>query len=588
MARELELFRRTFIAAVASTLAACKPGETPAHPRARTSGRPKPAASPATAELDTATVAAAERVLGVEYTDAERTLLLGNLQQQVAIAQQRRARPHPNALAPATVFDPRLPGSKLRVAKDRLRPPVVAAGKTPGDEEAIAFASLPQLGAWLRAGTLTSVRLTELYLQRLEAIGPALQCTVTLTRDRALQQARRADAELAAGRVRGPLHGIPWGAKDIIDTARIRTTWGAEPFVDRVPEHDAAVVRALDDAGAVLVAKLSTGALAYGDIWFGGRTRNPWNPREGSSGSSAGPAAAVAAGLCAFALGTETLGSIVSPCMRCGTTGLRPTFGRVPRTGTMALCWSLDKVGPITRFVDDAALVLAAIHGRDDGDPASRRLPYAFDARRSAKGLRVGFVEAWFADEASTAVDRQALDALKAIGVELVPIEIPALPYTPLLTILLAEAATAFEALTLDGRDDQLGWQSADAWPNTFRAARFLSAVDLVAADRLRREAMIAFDRTFANIDAVFGPSFAGSMLLATNCTGHPSLTLRAGFVERAPEPDVDGRKAEDQSAASCPHGITLWGHLYDEGTLCTIGRALQAELAVAARHPSM
>jgi Asp-tRNA(Asn)/Glu-tRNA(Gln) amidotransferase A subunit family amidase len=578
-----ELFRRTFIAAVASTLAACKGRETTTAPAS------EPASPPAKVPtgLDAATVAAAERVVGIEYTDAERVQLLRTLQQQIELAQARRAHAQPNTLAPATVFDPRLPGTVLRVEKDRLRLPD-APRSQPVDDTAIAFASLPELAAWLRAGSLTSTRLTEIHLRRLETIGPSLACTVTLTRDRALAQARRADEELAAGRARGPLHGIPWGAKDLLDTKGIATTWGAEPFRDRVPDRDAAVVRALDDAGAVLVAKLSTGALAYGDIWFGGRTRNPWNLREGSSGSSAGPAAAVAAGLCAFALGTETLGSIVSPSMRCGITGLRPTFGRVPRSGCMALCWSLDKIGPMTRFVDDAAIVLAAIHGRDLDDPASRRLPYAFDAHRAAKGLRVGYVEAWFGREQANDVDRQALEALRRTGVELVPIEIPALPYDALLAILFAEAAAAFEAITLDGRDDELSWQGDEAWPNTFRAARFISAVDLVGADRLRREAMLALGRAFAPVDAVFGPSYADPMLLATNCTGHPSVTLRAGFVDRPPEPDVDGRKADDQRDSACPHGVTLWGHLYDEGTLCTIARALEAELAVARRRPAI
>jgi Asp-tRNA(Asn)/Glu-tRNA(Gln) amidotransferase A subunit family amidase len=416
-----------------------------------------------------------------------------------------------------------------------------------------------------------------------------------LTEARARAQAQRADDELARGRYRGPLHGVPWGAKDLLDTAGVPTTFGAEPYRDRVPAGDAAVVSRLDEAGAVLVAKLSLGALAYGDIWHGGRTNNPWNLAEGSSGSSAGSAAAVVAGLVGFAIGTETLGSIVSPCMRTGATGLRPTFGRVSRVGAMPLCWSLDKIGPLARTVEDCALVLAAIGGHDPRDPSSLDVPLAFDFRAEVAGLRVGFSPPWFAGAGATELDRAVLPALRRLGVETVELSLPDLPYDSLVLILLAESAAAFEELTLSDRDDLLTWQETAAWPNTFRLARFISAVDLVQADRLRRRVMQALDEVFAGVDAVVSPSYEGPLLVATNFTGHPSLTLRVGFQELPTRDeltlsDAQRKRTQAPSAAGqthrVPHAITLFGRLFDEGTLCRLGRALEAELSVWAERP--
>jgi Asp-tRNA(Asn)/Glu-tRNA(Gln) amidotransferase A subunit family amidase len=352
-----------------------------------------------------------------------------------------------------------------------------------------------------------------------------------------------------------------------------------------VPSRDATVVARLHAAGAVLVAKLTTGALAYGDIWDAGVTRNPWNPIEGSSGSSAGPAAAVAAGLVGFAIGTETLGSIVSPSMRCGAVGLRPTFGRVPRTGCMPLCWSLDKIGPITRRVDDGMRVLSVIAGADGIDPGTRDVALDYDASARVAGLRVGHVPAWFERDGNDA-DRSALAALRGLGVDLREVQVPEVDIDPLWTVLFAEAAATFERLVLDDRDDELDWQGADAWPNTFRAARFISAIDLVNADRVRRSVMNAFDRMFADVDAFVGPSFAGPMLVATNFTGHPCIVVRAGFVERAPEAGTDGTLPADPRPFTAPHGISLWGRLDDEGTLGRLAVALERALAVADRRP--
>ncbi len=441
------------------------------------------------------------------------------------------------------------------------------------------------LSRWIEQRKLTSERLTQLYLGRLERFNPKLRCVITLTRELALTQARKADQEIRAGRYRGPLHGIPWGAKDLIDTAGIPTTYGAEPFRNRVPAQDAAVVTRLNDAGAVLVAKLSMGALALNDIWFGGQTMNPWLLEEGSSGSSAGPGAATAAGLVGFAIGSETGGSIVGPSMRCGITGLRPTYGRVPRTGAMTLCWSLDKLGPMTRGVEDALLVLQAISGPDAGDLSSVASTLDFDAGTTVDKLRVGYFPAWMKESPATDVDRAALETVKKLGMVPVEVTIPDWPYDSLNLILFAEAAAAFEELTLGGGLNQLKVQVPDAWPNIFRQARFLSAVDFVQADRLRRKVANEMARVFSQVDLLLVPSLRDEMLTITNFTGHPSLTFRAGFVEVSEArsdwaPDPAAPLPKFSPPRRVPHGITLIGRLFDEGTLGRAGIALERSLA--------
>ncbi|MCG8696240.1 MAG: amidase [Minwuiales bacterium] len=538
-------------------------------------------------------IAEAEKLFGVTYRGSDRAMLTETVAGQIERVLARRQVTLPNALPPATVFSIDPPKQPRR--KGRLRRSGGRAGPLPDNEEDIAFAPLTALSAWIRNRRLSSVRLTEIYLDRLKRFGPKLECVVTLTEELALKQAGRADAEIAAGRYRGPLHGIPWGAKDLLDTAGIATTWGAMPYRKRVPDQDAEVVRLLEEAGAVLVAKTTLGALASGDVWFGGQTRNPWNPDEGSSGSSAGSASATAAGLVGFSIGSETLGSIVSPCMRCGTTGLRPTFGRVPRTGAMALCWSLDKIGPICRSVEDTALVLAAINAFDAQDPGSRDVVFDFDAKAALEGLRVGYAPDWFEGEDATDADRAALAATKSAGLELVEIALPDLPYQSLYNILFAEAASSFEDLTLNGRVDQLVRQDSEAWPNMFRQARFLSAVDHIQTDRFRRLVMQMMAGLFDGLGAILGPSFAGSMNVITNFTGHPSLTLPAGFVERTVRKSqarsiggaapVETGKGEVRTV---PHGVTLWGPLFEEGTLCRIGMGLEAALGVRDRRPPL
>ena len=541
-------------------------------------------------------IEAAERLAGVTYTREERELMLDNLDGQIEGARARRALTLENHVPTASRFDPRLPGFRPPPPQAPIRPSATDPGPLPDSEEDIAFAPVTVLSRWIARGDLSSRRLTEIYLRRIETFAGMLECFVTVTPELARAQADAADALLKAGTRLGPLHGIPYGLKDLFDTKDLRTTWGAAPYRDRTPERDARVVELLRAAGAVLLGKTTLGALAYGDIWFGGKTRNPWNLEEGSSGSSAGSASATAAGLCAFSIGTETLGSITSPSQRCGTTGLRPTFGRVSRAGGMALCWSLDKVGPICRSVEDCALVLAAVNGPDPADRSSIGAPFNFDATQGPDGLRLGHLPAAFEEEGATEVDHAALDAARRLGVEVIELTLPDLPYGSLIGGLFAEAAAAFEELTLTDRDDELVWQDKGAWPNAFRKARFLSAVDHVQLDRLRYRVMEALDGTFREVDAMIGPFMTGPMLVASNFTGHPCLHLRAGFLDSPTRSDPSlaggkldiGAAGEDARSHEVPQGISLWGPLFDEGRLLNLGMALEAELGVAARRPNL
>ena len=534
-------------------------------------------------KISAATLAEAEKLMRLAYTPAERALMLEGIEEELEWIAALRAVETPNDLAPAHAFDPRLPGRPVGSQKNTLALGGAYEAPFTDDEAAIAFASVAQLGRWLRSGALTSARLTEIYLARIARLDPTLNAFITVTPELARAQAEAADEALAAGSDRGPLHGVPYGLKDLADTAGVRTTWGAEPYKDRVPERDAEVVRKLQRAGAVLLGKTSCGAIAYGDRWFAARTRNPWNPEEGSSGSSAGSASAVAGGLCAFAIGTETLGSIVSPSERCGTVGLRPTFGRVSRDGFMSLCWSLDKVGPICRTVEDAAIVLSELNGFDADDEGSGRVGFAYDGAADVSGLRVGYVPAWF--EAGDDVDRAALEALRAIGVRVDEFPWPEMDFSPLAQIVEVESAAAFSELTLSNRDDELAWQGARAWPNTWRRARFISAVDYVQIDRLRRRAMQELAAAFEGFDALIGPHYAGGALLATNCCGQPQLALPAGYAQT---PTRRSGEPADESGVThrTPRGVSLWGDIFAEGKVLAIGRRLEAALGVAGSRP--
>ncbi len=570
--------RREFIltggvVAAASTLPASaigvqqdKPSQPPTEPP-----EPEDTKSEDGDTITEATFAEAEKLAGVRFTAKERTQMLRGIKGEVDRYHKRRSQELPNGLGPAAVVDPRFPGVRLVDVPNKVVRSNGSPGPLPSNDEDIAFAPVTTLSRWIQGRELTSQRLTEIYLKRLRSIGPKLECVVTLTAERAIRQAKIADNEIAAGKYRGPLHGIPWGAKDLLDTAGIKTTWGATPYKDRVPDDDAVVVKRLNEAGAVLVAKTTLGALAYGDRWFDGRTNNPWNLEQGSSGSSAGSAAGTAAGLFGFALGTETLGSIVSPCMRCGTTGLRPTFGRVARTGAMALCWSLDKIGAICRTVEDCALVLNVIRGADPEDPSSIDMPFEFDATQTVRGMRLGYSPKWFEGNRVSDLDRAVLEIVRRVGIELVEVELPDWPYGSLRTILSVEAAAAFEELTLSDRDDELVWQSPRAWPNSFRQTRFTPAIEFVQAQRFRRQVMEMMAGKFADIDAMISPSYAASLLLITNNTGHPSVTIRCGFNDNG-----------------TPHGITLLGRLFDEGTLCNIGMAIEKKLGVWDKRPTI
>ncbi len=536
--------------------------------------------------IDDATLAAAERLVGVEYTETERAQKRDNLSQQITFAQQRRAVPLANALPPATVFDPRLRGFAMP-AQAAMHVPDDAPPLPDADVD-IAFAPVRHLSAWIAGRKLNSERLTRIYLDRIRRLNPLLFCFATVTEDLALEQAARADALLAAGTWLGPLHGIPYAAKDVLDTAGIVTGWGAEPYANRVPETDATVVRQLAAAGAVLLGKTAVGALAFGDIWYGGRVRNPWNTEEGSRGSSAGSASATGAGLVGFAIGTETLGSIVTPAARCGVAGLRPTFGRVSRAGAMALCWSLDKVGPLCRSVDDTALVLAAINGFDAADDGSINAPFGWDATAPAKGMRVGYLAADFTDPRDVAI----LGAVRRLGAQVVPIALPDLPYPALQNLLHAEAAAAFEELTLENTDDRMTRQDPGAWPNSFRKARFLSAVDHIQLDRLRRRTMQEMDTLFGTIDVLLAPMETGAMTIIGNMTGHPALALRVGFSLQSTRQMPAYLNAPVQEAHGpaheVPHAISILAPLFDEAKALTLGRALEQALGVAARRPAV
>ena len=590
--------RREFIALTSlSLLSAATAQAQSQNPNPSTPGAPSafgtaPEVGP---EVSATTFAEAEKLVQFEMTASEGSVAAESWRRTMASIYERRTGPRKlefdPTLSPATLWNPILPGQHAAAQDDHFVRSKIDPGPLPSRDEDIAFSPVTKLSRWIEQRKLTSERLTQIYLKRIEQFDPKLRCIITLTRDLALAQARNADQEIAAGKYRGPLHGIPWGGKDLLDTAGIPTTYGAEPYRNRVPAKDAAVVQRLHDAGAVLIAKLSLGALALNDIWFGGQTMNPWLLEEGASGSSAGPGAATAAGLVAFAIGSETGGSIVAPSMRCGVNGLRPTYGRVARTGAMTLCWSLDKLGPMTRSVEDAVLVLKAITGQDPGDLASVPSKFNFDANASVSGLRVGYFPQWMKEAPATDVDRAALHTVKKIGMVPVEVSIPDWPYDSMFLILFAEAAAAFEELTLSGGIDQLKAQVPDAWPNVFRLSRFLSAVDFVQADRLRRKVAGEIARVFSEVDLLLVPSLRDEMLTITNFTGHPSLTLRAGFVEVSEArsdwaPDPNHPLPKFSPPRRVPHGVTLIGRLFDEGRLGQAGIALERAFAVVNERP--
>ncbi len=555
-------------------------------------------------------------IAGISVTDEQKKMMLEGLEQLRKSYTAIRELKMPNSVAPAFIFDP-VPGDMvLDTAKKPLKisaPPDVkalaAAVSTgvSGDSYALAFASVRELAELVKTRKVSSVALTKMYLARLKKYDPQLHFVITLTEERAMEHAAAADKEIAAGKYRGPLHGIPWGGKDLLAVKGYRTTWGAGGFEEQKFDYDATVVTRLDDAGAILIAKLTMGALAQGDLWFGARTRNPWNKRQGSSGSSAGSASAVAAGCVGFALGTETLGSISSPSTRCGCSGLRPTFGFVPKTGAMALSWTMDKIGPICRTVEDCALVMSAIYGQDGHDLSVQPAAFNWDANFNWKTLRVGYIKSAFdvptvpadaTQQQKANIERRiydakyattALDELRNMGVKLIPVEMPEFPFAAIVPVLEAESAAAFDDLTRSGRDKLLTGQEPFDWPNQFRIARFYSAVDYIQAMRARTLAIAAMEKLFTQVDVIVTPS-QGIQLQATNLTGHPAVILPNGVRgDGAPksESTEDGGLA-NAGGPGTPVSLTFLGALYSDARLAAFAKAYQDATSFQLQHPKL
>jgi Asp-tRNA(Asn)/Glu-tRNA(Gln) amidotransferase A subunit family amidase len=535
-------------------------------------------------------IAHAASVAGIDIADEHREMMLEGLNNYRTAYEAIRKLNLANSVAPAILFDPVLPGMKFETLKRPLRMSRARVMAVPKNIEDVAFFTVRELAELIRTRKISSVALTEMYLARLKRYDPLLKFVITLTEDRALAQAKEADRDLARGKYRGPLHGLPWGAKDLLAVRGYRTTWGAAGFEEQRIEEDAEVVQRLDRAGAVLVAKLTLGALAQGDVWFGGMTRNPWKTDQGSSGSSAGSCSATSAGCVAFAMGSETLGSISSPSTRNGSTGLRPTFGRIPRTGAMALSWTMDKLGPICRAVEDCALVFDAIYGPDGKDRTVRDFAFNWDATLEPHTLRVGYLPKEFEREPnaeqlaretaeqkarreeSKKFDRAALDVIQnKLGIKLIPLELPELPFQAMRPILVAEAAAAFDELTRSGRDKLLTAQARNDWPNTFRVARFIPAVEYINANRARTLGMEAMAKLFEKVDVIVTPTFSPQLLI-TNLTGHPAVILPHGFRES------DGT----------PLSITFLGNLYGEARLMAVARAYQEATDFHRKHPDL
>jgi len=534
-------------------------------------------AQPLTAQVSTnpitrEVVAHAEMLLGLDFSEAKLDMLLGGLQRRRTNYENLRKIPLSNSVPPALIFNPVPAGMTFDT---RHKPPHWSSPgkvKVPTNPDDLAFYSVGDLAVLIKSKKISSEQLTHLYLDRLKKYGPRLQCVITLTEELALDQARRADREIASGKYRGPLHGIPYGAKDLLAAKGFRTTWGSVPFKEQVINEDATVIQRLEQAGAVLVAKLTLGELAMGDVWYGGQTRNPWDPKQGSSGSSAGSAATVAGGLVAFAIGSETYGSIVSPSTVCGTTGLRPTFGRVSRAGAMTLSWSMDKLGPLCRSVEDCALVFNAIYGPDGIDQSVQNLPFNYDARTKITKLRIGYLKGDFDRAQSNKTnDLATIETLEKLGVKLIPVELPRYPINDLSFVLNTEGAAAFDELTRSGRDDLLVRQTAGAWPSTFRLARFVPAVEYLQANRIRYLLIQEFAKQLAGVDVFLAPSQEGNCLLMTNLTGHPCVVLSNGF-----------------TSEGLPRSICFIGRLYDEEKLLAVAGKLQDATPFHLRRPPL
>jgi Asp-tRNA(Asn)/Glu-tRNA(Gln) amidotransferase A subunit family amidase len=526
--------------------------------------------APAASAITTNDVMVAEKLFGLDLPADKLRMMLSGLRAQQRDYAVIRQIGVSNSVLPAVLFNPIPTG--LTFETKRLRPEWSPVPKmtAPARLEDAAFYSVEQLAALLKSRQITSVQLTGMYLDRLKKYGPKLNCVVTLMEDSALAQARRADQEIAAGHYRGPLHGIPYGVKDLLATQGTRTTWGAAPYTNQMFDDDATVVKRLNAAGAVLVAKLSLGELAMGDVWFGGQTRNPWDPARGSSGSSAGPAAATSAGLVGFAIGSETRGSIVSPCTVCGVTGLRPTYGRVSRTGAMSLSWTMDKLGPICRTVEDCALVFNVIQGPDGIDPTLYDLPFNYKAKMNLSKLRIGYLKSVFDRSPNNTNDLAALEKLRSLGAKLIPLEVPKYPKEIDALLLEVEAAAAFDELTRSGQDAQLASQQAWAWPNSMRQARFVPAVEYLRAQQVRAQLIAQMARLLQDIDAYVTPTMDDNDLGLTNLTGHPQVVVPDGFRN------------------GLPTSISFVGKLFGEADVLAVAKAYQDATGFHLQHPTL
>jgi Asp-tRNA(Asn)/Glu-tRNA(Gln) amidotransferase A subunit family amidase len=516
-------------------------------------------------------ITGAEKLIGLEFSKAQQDSMQKDLEENLESYQTLRKIPLNNSIPPALIFNPIPVGFRIPDEQFPIHWGVSDTFPLPQMTEELAFYPIKDLAELIRSRKITSTELTKMYLARLKKYGPQLECVITLTEDLALKQAAKADEEIAAGRYRGLLHGIPYGAKDLLAVKGYKTTWGAMPYKEQYIDENAAVIQKLEEAGAVLVAKLTLGALAWGDVWYGGKTRNPWNLEQGSSGSSAGSAAATAAGLVAFSIGTETWGSIVSPSTRCGDTGLRPTYGRVSRAGAMALSWSMDKIGPICRTVEDCAIVFNVIRGSDGMDQSVIDAPFNFTTDADLQKLKIGYLKSAFEQDTLNRENNQAtLAKLTEMGVNLIPIELPDIPVNSLSFILSAEAASAFDELTRSGRDSLLVRQNRNAWPNVFRASRFIPAVEYIQANRFRHVLIQKMHELMQQVDLYLAPSFDDNLLL-TNLTGNPCVVLPNGF-------NKDGT----------PTSISFIGKLFDEATILSVAKRYQDATGFQLKHPPL
>ncbi len=515
----------------------------------------------------------AEKIMGLEFTPAEADSMLAELKDSRKNFEDNRKIELKNEVAPALIFNPLPVGFEFDKVASYFKPSGLRTIKMPIDKNDLAFYSVRQLAELIRTKQISSIELTTFFLERLKKYDTQLACVVTLTEDLAIKQATQADAEIKAGKYRGLLHGIPYGAKDLLAKKGYKTTWGSVPYKDQVLDYDAVVIERLEKAGAVLCAKMTLGELASGDVWFGGKTKNPWDLKRGSSGSSAGSASAVSAGLLPFAIGSETLGSIVSPSSECGDTGLRPTFGRIPRTGAMALSWSMDKLGPICRTVEDCAIVFNQIYGKDGKDLSVMDAPFVFDGtKKDLKGIKIGYLQKDFEGKyPNKSQDSLTLLMMKKLGADLIPLELPSLPSNDISFLLGVESAAAFDDLTRSNRDDLMVRQTKNAWGNTFRAARFVPAVEYIQANRYRSLLIQDFHNKLKDLDVYLSPAFASKNLTMTNLTGHPCVVLPNGFRK-------EGR----------PTSITFMGKLFGEGKLLQVAKIYQEATDFHLKHPKL